>query len=338
MRNRATLPPMMCVVLTALLACAIAQAEERACTLEVPAIVVLPDYGLVRGLGPSAFTMQGKYGSGTITSVETRSGPRRILFVVETGKQVLPVARKVEFEVISEILAKAGSEDTFALLASRGPRNEVGFGTSRETVAGSAAAMENDLGARSQKSGVLDSILEAIERFQSPREGDAIVVLTLGIESDHYAGFGKVRDALLKAHVRLFGLQLGPIITAMGAPMRYLGNDHFQPGWMDPNRENLFALTRASGGFAGWENAEGAPRYDYRLTDQQLVAVKHIALQIYRAIARYYDIRVEKPSSNFALDLASSVRKDLPQARLNYPDRSWECKATPPVQLGATSR
>jgi len=270
--------------------------------------------------------------------VETRSGPRRILFVVETGKQVPVAARKVEFEIISEILSKAASEDTFALITSRGPRNEIGFGTSRETVAGSAAAIEKDLGGWSQKSGVLDSILEAIERFQSPREGDAIVVLTLGIESNHYAAYGTVRDALVKAHVRLFGLQLGPIINAIGAVPRYLGNDRFQPGWMDPNRENLFALTRASGGFATWENAAGGPGGEYKLTNERLLAVKHMALQIYRAVARYYSIQIENPPSDFALDLASSVRKDLPQARLNYANRSRECKATPPVQLGATSR
>jgi len=337
MRNRAMLLPIICIVPTALSLCVIAQAEEHGCTLEIPAIVVLPDYDLVRELGPSAFTMQGKHGSGTVASVETRCGPRRILFVVETGKQVPVAVKKVEFAVISEILANAGSEDTFALIASRGPRNEVGFGTSRETVAASAAAIENALGARSQKDGVLDSILEAVEQFQSPREGDAIVVLTLGLESDHHAGYGRVRDALVKAHVRLFGVQLGPIINAVGAAPSYWGN-YYQPGWMDPNRENLFALTRASGGFAGWENAAGGPQNKYKFTNERQTAVKHIALQIYRAVARYYSIRLEHSPSNFALELADSVRKDLPQARLNYPDRSWECKATPPVQLGATSR
>ena len=337
MRNRAMLLPIFGIGVTALSLCAIAKAEEHGCTLEIPAIVVLPDYNLVRELGPSAFTLQGKHGSGTVTSVETRSGPRRILFVVETGKQVPAAAKKIEFDVISAILANADGEDSFALLASRGPRNEVGFGTNKETVAASAAAIENVVGTRSQKGGVLDSILEAIDRFQSPREGDAIVVLTLGIESDHYAGYGKVRDALAKAHVRLFGVQLGPIIDAIGAAPSYWGN-YYQPGWMDPNRENLFALTRASGGFAGWENTVGGPHNRYNLTNDRQIAIKHIALQIYRAIARYYSIRVENPSSNFALELADSVRKDLPQARLNYPDRYWECKPTPPVQLGAASR
>ena len=117
MRNRAMLLPIICIVPTALI-CAIAHAEEGACTLDIPAIVVLPDYSLVRDLGPSAFTMRSKDGSGTVTSVETRSGPRRILFVVETGKQVPIAARKVEFEVISEILANAESQNTFALIAS----------------------------------------------------------------------------------------------------------------------------------------------------------------------------------------------------------------------------
>jgi hypothetical protein len=46
MRNRAMLLPIFGIGVTALSLCAIAKAEEHGCTLEIPAIVVLPDYNL----------------------------------------------------------------------------------------------------------------------------------------------------------------------------------------------------------------------------------------------------------------------------------------------------
>jgi hypothetical protein len=36
-----------------------------------------------------------------------------------------------------------------------------------------------------RRNGVLDTVFDAVDRFQPSREGDSIVVLTLGVESNH---------------------------------------------------------------------------------------------------------------------------------------------------------
>jgi hypothetical protein len=93
--------------------------------------------------------LHSKGNSVPVTSIETRRGPRHILFVVETGKQVPADAKRVG--VISEILAKADSGDSFALITTRGPRSEVRFGAAKEVIAASAKEVQKDLGAVSQK-------------------------------------------------------------------------------------------------------------------------------------------------------------------------------------------
>ena len=316
------------LVIMWLVACGAAAGQEQPCTVDIPTVVVMPDYGLVRKLGPEAFVAHDKHRPIRVESVETYRGSRRVLFIVDTAKSNPAEVRKIEAEVISEILESGGTENSFALLTARGPRKEIHFGAAKEDLSAAVHEIEKGTSGKNQNGGVLDAILEGIDWFQPRREGDAIVALTTGIESNNIAGYGRVRDSLLKAHLRLFGFQAGPIFGGYYHPGLTVGQ--FPTPWFEPNRESLFALTRDTGGFAGWENAGGDPFKDYRLTDDRLRAVKRVGSQLYKAIAEYYGVRLNHPADNFVLELADSVRKDFPQAKVMYPRKFQDCTGSTP--------
>jgi hypothetical protein len=309
-----------------LVICAALLAQEPDCTIELPAFVTMPDDSLVKGLGANSFVANDKRGPTKIELVRSDRAPRRTLFVVETGKQVPPAARKVEAEILTEILKYARPEDSFALLTTHGPRREVRFGAGNETLASTVEEIGIGLSGKNQGTGVLDTIFEGIDWFQNHKIGDAVFVLTMGIESNHRFSFAKVRDGLVNAHTRLFGFQLGRFISgyyrAGVGPSPF---DQFRTAWIDPNQEHLFALSKYTGGIVALENAEGDPWKEYRLTNERLHAIRHVAQQEYKAIAEFYRIQIQGSPKDLEIALTDSIRKQLPQAEVSYPRNSQNC-------------
>jgi hypothetical protein len=299
--------------------------EPRRCSVEIPAIVALPDATLVQRMGSDGFVVYS--GPAKIEGVSSDRGTRRILFVVETGKQIPPIVRKLEAEIVAEILKNARPEDSFALLTAHGPRREVRFGASKETFRSTVEEIGIGATGKNEGTGVLDAIFEGINWFQPHNTGDAVLVLTMGIESSHQVSFAKTRDGIAKAGIHLFGFQLGPFIEGYG--QIGLGTGPFgQPtitGWIDPNRENLFALSRYAGGFVVLENAEGDPWKEYDLTDQRLHAIRHAAQQEYKAIVEFYKIQLAGSPKDLEIGLADSIRKQLPQAEVIHPRNDQSC-------------
>lgn len=311
--------------------CAGSFAQEPRCTLEISAIVALPDATLVQGLGSEGFVAREKSGSSKIAAVISDRAPRHILFVVETGRRVPPTVRKVEGEILTEILKRARPEDSFALLTAYGPRREVRFGANNVTLASAIDEIAIGSSGKNEGTGVLDAIFEGINWFQPRSTGDTVLVLTLGIESKHQISFAKVRDGLAKEGIHVFGFQLGPFFG--GSYNAYLSTGPFGrlslTGWFDPNRENLFTLSRYTGGFVALENAEGDPQKEYQLTDQRLQAIRHAAQQEYKAIVEFYKIQIEGSPKDLEIDLAASVRRELPKAEVIYPRGSQNCLEAP---------
>ncbi len=292
--------------------------------------MALPDASLVRGLAVNDFFAHGKKGPAKIVSVSTDRSPRQILFVVETGKQVPPDARKVQAEMLTEIFKNARIEDSFALLTTRGPKREIRFGASKETLSSAVSEIRIGVTGKQEDSGVLDTVLDGIDWFQEHKEGDAVFVLAMGIESSHRASFSKVRDSLVSSDVHLFGVQLGPFIGGfyqMGMAISF--GQTFPTAWIDPNLENMFALSRYTGGFAAIENTEGDPQKQYHLTDERLHQIRYVARQQYKAITEFYKIQIQGYSKDLQIDLSEKVRKQLPQAQVSYPRNLQNCSEIP---------
>jgi hypothetical protein len=332
--------------------------------VDFPALVELPDASLVQRLRTDGFVARTKEGPIQIKSVETDTGPRRILFVVESGKNVPAATRKLEAAILTEILSNANAQDSFALLPTQKSIKEVRFGASRETLGAVVKDLEDTLPVRGEEERVLDSLQEATGWFQQQQGGDSIIVLTtglegnprvLGLEGYRRSTYAEVKEALIKAHVRVFGVQFGqisggnvnsdsivgsgfraPLIVEQGpeGPM-ILGGGPFGVHKAPPylyDLGDLHTLSRSTAGFAGLLNLQGQSWKPYKVTDHRLKAVTYLGMQEYKAIEEYYRIRISHPPRHFSLDLADPIRKQLPHATVIYPEDVPACSpaATPP--------
>ena len=82
-----------------MLCCPVTLAKDPACQVDIPVGVVLPSGGVVNRLTAAAFVAHSK-DEPNIQSLNPDDGPRRIVFVVETGRQNRPVVREIDAAII----------------------------------------------------------------------------------------------------------------------------------------------------------------------------------------------------------------------------------------------
>jgi hypothetical protein len=308
-------------------------AQQFPCAVDIPVNVIMPDAALVRGLNSDAFVVKSKKESVRFSLTTDGLGPRRILFVVETGGRVKKEARTVEQIVLSQFVARAREEDSFALLTARGPRQEVRFGAGREAFRTALTQLEKAPKGKKQSESVLDAVKEGIEWFQQPQPGDAIVLLTMSIGYPPGRAYGQVRKALAAARIRLFGWLLGQYVSSyysvgVGLAPGPGASGLLPTASLDPNLENIFALGEASGGIVFYENTEGGPWRAYKLTDERKKEIEGLAGQLYKAIVEYYRLQLVLPTPDLTIDVAESMRKELGHGRVIYP-RIPSCSVAP---------
>jgi hypothetical protein len=318
------------VPLVVLLLASMNRAEELPCTVQLPVSVLLPDGALIRNLNRDQIVVKGKNGPLPTTGLVTDKAPRRIVLVAETGERVSAPARTITANVLSEIVSKARPEDSFALLTARGPLRQVHFGENRDVLQN----VINDLAAKapgkSPSPDLLDALQQAVAWLQPHQRGDAILVLTVGLEDDRSrTKYPKVRDALGEAGIRLFGFQLGGIVSGFiheeWTPLP--GGPGVRPSAsMVANREGLDSLSRESGGFIFVEDTS-SPVQAYKLTDERLKLIKGRGRQLYKAAAEFYLLTATSFAKDFSIDVSDEVRKQLPAAMVAYPRWSPACPA-----------
>jgi hypothetical protein len=314
------------LALALILVSAFSSAQETPCKVDIPVNVMLPDGALVRRLRGEAFVGQNKHGAVAIRLLAGDSGPRRILFVMETGKTVRPGARRIESAIISEICDKARPEDSFGLLTAVGPLREMKLGASVAEIRATADGLGQSPQGKGQTDGVMDALLHGVGWFQQPRPGDAIVLVAMGIDGPHRASYSKVETALAAARIRLFAFQLGQFYAGFystwvsTAP----GGRLIPAASITPNQENVFALSQETGGITFYENTADA-LHEYKLTDERLKLMRGLAGQVYKAVMEYYPLQIGSPAGRFVLDLADPVRKQLPRAIVMYPRHPQDC-------------
>jgi hypothetical protein len=303
---------------------------QQPCTPSLPVSVYMPDGALIRKLEKNQFEVKSKQGPVPILSVSSDRGPRRIVFVVETGTHVNSAARIIESKVIGEIVAETRPEEALGLLTARGSLDDVALGADHGQLAKAALALEEKNTGPNRQRGVLDALAEAVRWLQPSQPGDAIVVMTMGIErDDSRTSFKKIRDELASRNIRLFGFHLGMMIagsaytTIWGLPG---GRGFTARGDVEPNEQSLTALGVQSGGFVFVESTE-RPQNTYHVTDERLVQLQEGGGQIYKAIEEYYLLKLEKPVPYFKIDLSEEVREKLPRAMLAYPRKKNYCLA-----------
>jgi len=296
-----------------------------------------PECARVHDLSADAFIARDERHGIRIKSVALDRGPRRIVFVPENGKKMPEAARKIEGAVISRVLSRARPEDSFALLTAGGPRMELPFGSSRDALRAAAEELRNLPKGESAGQGVLDAVLEASTWFQPPQTGDAVFVITMGLERKHKARFPNVRDAVAARRVRVFAFQLGEYsykdLIGGGASESWLLRDLGSSVVLDQAR----ALAEATGGASVLENTEEGK--EYKLTDERLQELARNGEQMYRAITEYYLLQLDSAGPDLFIGLAPPVLEQLPWASVVYPKSLPPCSgpATPaPAQAETT--
>lgn len=185
-----------------LLVCRAGLPQQHPCRIEMPVTVILPDGSLIEKLGADGFVARSKQSAIPIQSLTADAGPRRIIFVVETGKHATDATRKIEAAVISDILANGREVDSFALMTSNGPRHDFMFGSSRDSLKAALKDLDKPTQAKLRPYEVLEAVLQAIGWFQQPQPGDSIMLLTMGTENDRTTSFSKVQASLAATGIR----------------------------------------------------------------------------------------------------------------------------------------
>ncbi len=93
----------------------------------------------------------------SIKTITYDDGPRRVLIVADINKSLPIDSRKAEGEMIQVLLANARPQDTFAIMAARGPGQDVKF-TADHAAITQALSQPGD-GKRGKDPGVLDTVM-----------------------------------------------------------------------------------------------------------------------------------------------------------------------------------
>ncbi len=324
--NRFVVPALAFFVL---IAYATAKAEDRTCATDIPVNVVLRDASLIRNIERDQFIVNGGHGGLPIASLATDTAPRRIALVVEIDPRVPESARRIEVSLLSYVLSKSRPEDSFALLTTNGPLKEVRFGAARDELQASISQLWTSREGKNQWNQPLDGVLEVTNWFQQPQRGDSVIVVTMGIENRGGASYRKVLDTLAAKRIRLFGVQLGPVIGGFystGVAPR--AGEFPITARIDPNRESLQDLCDETGGFSVLEDTAGDPGKTYKLNDDRLSHIVKLGGQLYKAIDQYYVLHVMLPPRGWSVDLSSSLHDQLPQALVIFPKKLDPCSQT----------
>jgi hypothetical protein len=285
----------------------------------------------MRGLKADNFVAQIKHGDLKISSVTYDTGPRRVVFIVDVGRDLSHDAKKAQTEVVSYIVSRAPAGTSFGLITSRGAKTEVPFGVPREQLAAELAQVLGNSESGSNEEGALDAAMEGVGWFGNTLPGDSIVLMTSEIENNRHTKYSTIAKALANHHIRLFSFLLGPMNIGTIYPDYQI---HFPSSNFVINQENVSALTWNSGGYMVIENTEH-PWKEYKLTDTHLDELRREAWQMYGAAAEFYRVRLVPVArsvhdTQWTLGLADSVRQRFPQAKALYPCELSFCEGPKP--------
>ena len=301
-------------------------AQTYSCSpTEVGINVVLLDGKNVEGLKVQNFAARTgtKHDSVAIDSLTLDSSPRRILLILDMGRDLAPDARRAQLEIASYLVKEGRPTDSFALLTARGALKKVQFGEGHDAVLSALTELRDKKGGSSTDNGILDAVMEGIGYWQKPALGDAIMVMASEIENNKSTHYAQVAGALAKNRIRLFSIALAPV-KAFGLlpPTLPPGHQNESVGLVI-NEENLSALSWNSGGYMLFEGTTD-PWKEYKLTDARLQELQDKAARMYLAIARFYRLSLRPPtglkrSDHWELNLTDDVRKKVPPSYMAYP-------------------
>jgi hypothetical protein len=295
-----------------------AQAQSNSCSVNVPVALVDHRGNLLGGATAKDLTVQLRKQTLPIESVTYDTGPRRLLFVIDTGRHLPAEVRKMELALVKHLLNEARTGDTFALFTVRGASRQVRFEEGKDAITKAVQELSSDAKENKKAGAMLDTIVEGLSWFGTPRPGDSILLMTdqlvpYDTKSQFRNGyfvdvqpaqesakvpFQKVTELLAAHRARAFGVQFGGILHD---PDTYAVTD-----------ENLLGLCLGSGGYVIVDAM--TPQGGYQLTSARIEDLQKKVYQLTGAIAEFYSVKVQAPAhaekQQWKIELASDLRKN----------------------------
>jgi hypothetical protein len=305
--------------------------QSSACQV-VPVSVINVNGENFRGLKADDFNGKGLKNPVAVKTVTFDDGPRRVLLVVDTGKKINSNYRKAEIEMLNAMVAAGRPGDSFAVIVTHGTNRGAKFG---EDSAKFKEVLSQDFEAKSDSVGVLDAMMEGMEWFGAPVNGDSIVAIAFDLEGSKKTNPKSIAKALEDRRIRMFGLAMGPVSTrnvTTGGSMTSttsqglawttpgIGNIVYETG-----DENFFPLAANSGGLVrGVLGQKQSINFD---EPQAKAMVVQKARQIFNTISAFYLMEVEPPAraEEWKLDVVERVHKVVPQMWVLYPHKLGPC-------------
>jgi hypothetical protein len=303
-------------ILLSQLAASSAFAQQQSCRVDLPVGMIGTDGSLLNGLTAKDVTVRLRKQTLRIETIGYDTGPRRVLFILDTSRRLPPEVRKAETMLVNFVFTHARPGDSFALQTARGALRQVRFGESHDALTKAIDELAADPKETGRAQNVLDAMVEGISWFGEPRTGDAILMMGDHLEESHsttefrrgyavdvapnfeasHVGFKTVAESLNAHRIRVFGLQFGGLMV--------------NPSTYEPNDENLLGITIGSGGYLLLDTID--PHGSYVLTDVRERSLQHKVFQLYGAICQFYTLSVTAPASlqheSWKLDLAKDLQ------------------------------
>lgn len=273
---------------------------------------------LLSGATAKDFTIQVRKQTLPIESLTYETGPRRILFIADTGRHLPGEVRKMEYALMTHLLTTARTGDTFALLTARGALRQVRFDAGKDAVSKAVQDLSMDAKEGTKAGAMLDTIAEGLSWFGAAKPGDAILLMTdqlvpyesgaqfrgghafdiRGLNENSKITFKALTQSLAAHQVRAFGVQFSGI---MHDAYTYQATD-----------ENLLGLCLGSGGYVIVDAM--APFGGYQLTSARIDDLQKKVYQLSGAIAEFYVVQVKPPAGaekqQWKIELASDLRQN----------------------------
>ena len=324
MLYRAILTAILCLILSAA-----GLAQSLCSRLDVPVNVIRASGEPVQGLKASDFSGQMKKQAVLIQSVSHEASPRRILFVIDTTRQLSADARRAEATFVSGVVKAAQPGDNLALLTARGITQQVKFGEERPAITKALAVLEQ--GAEESVNegknlGVMDAVAEGINWFGEPRLGDTVVLLAKDLEGNHKTDYRNVAKMLEGHHVRLFGVAFGHLLlnnpTSASMAVSRDGFGYVQPGiplhTNETGEANFFPLSVNSGGYIVREDP-GLAQKQFKLDDLKRKQLEKTGALMAQLIDESYNLRVESSTLSNGGPFMVSVKEGQQGTHVLYP-------------------
>lgn len=257
-----------------------------------------------RGLSPESFIVRDGRHRVPVLSVETYTGPRRIVLVVVFDRGLATAEHGGLIDrpriALGGILSKARAEDSFALLTAW-PHIAVPFGSSPTALRASIHDLSPSTAQFGRKDDVLDTILEAASWFGSPEKGDSILVI--GGFGGPRAKTSQVRHTLAGRGIRLFDL---------GAGM----SDGSCTDWLLCGYSLSPDGTLAEDTGGGWEPVG---YLGPKAADENVWLWQTEAKTLYDMATFAYVLRLAKTGPHVKIELSGEALSRLHRPRLSYP-------------------